>query len=85
MKIYKGGIIIYGPVMSDERDGARERPSKVAKQRISSLAEQKLHECGRLARDLCHNSGSREILLKAAKKMATNEQSMENTLQVVVV
>ena len=69
--------------MSDE--GPRERPSKVAKQRISSLAEQKLQECGRLARDLCQNSGSREILMKAAKKMATNEQSMENTLQVVLV
>jgi len=64
-------------------EGTRERPSKVAKQRISTLAEQKLQECGKLARDLCHNSGSREILLKAAKKMATNEQSMENTLQVV--
>jgi len=64
-------------------EDTRERPSKIAKIKISSLAEQKLLECGKLARDLCHNSGSREVLLKAAKKMAVNEQSMDNTLQVI--
>ena len=65
--------------MSEE---ARERPSKIAKLKVGSLAEQQLLECGRLARDLCHNSGSRDVLVKAAKRMALNEQSMENTLQV---
>lgn len=67
--------------MSEE---ARERPSKLAKVKIGNLSEQKLLECGKLARDLCQNSGSREVLLKAAKKMATNEQSMENTIQVTI-
>lgn len=66
--------------MSEE---GRERPSKIAKLKVGSLAEQQLLECGRLARDLCHNSGSRDVLLKAAKRMALNEQSMENTLQVI--
>lgn len=66
--------------MSEE---TRERPSKIAKLKVGNLAEQKLLESGRLARDLCHNSGSREVLLKAAKKIAANEQSMENTLQVI--
>lgn len=61
----------------------KERPSKIAKLKVGSLAEQQLLECGRLARDLCHNSGSRDVLVKAAKKMANNEQSMENTLQVI--
>lgn len=53
----------------------------MAKQKVGTLAEQKLLECGRLARDLCNNSGSRDVLMKAAKKIATNEQSMESTLQ----
>ena len=61
----------------------RERPSKIAKLKVGNLAEQKLLECGRLARDLCNNLGSRDVLMKAAKKMAVNEQSMENTLQVI--
>ena len=66
--------------MSEEN---RERPSKIAKLKVGSLAEQQLLECGRLARDLCNNSGSRDVLVKAAKRMALNEQSMENTLQVM--
>ena len=65
--------------MSEEN---RERPSKLAKLKVGNLAEQQLLECGRLARDLCYNSGSRDVLVKAAKKIANNEQSMENTLQV---
>lgn len=56
----------------------------MAKQKVGTLAEQKLLECGRLARDLCNNSGSRDVLMKAAKKIATNEQSMESTLQVTL-
>ena len=33
-----------------------------------------------MAKTLCQRSGSREVLLKSAKKMASQEVAMENTL-----
>lgn len=42
---------------------ARERPSKVTKERLSHIVEQEVIECGKIARHLCQHSGSREVRL----------------------
>lgn len=78
------------------------KPSNVTKERICHLVQQQVNESGKLARQLCQQSGSKEvssrkilyivvvdtvfllyqILLKSAKKMASQEVAMENTLSV---
>ncbi len=39
----------------------REKPSKVTKQRLSQILQQEVQECGRAARQMCQQSGSREV------------------------
>ena len=39
----------------------REQPSKVTKDRLAQILQQEVLECGRVARQLCRQSGSREV------------------------
>ena len=44
----------------------REQPSKVTKQRLSQILQQEVQECGRAARQMCQQSGSREVSIYVA-------------------
>ena len=56
---------IAGP----RRREPRNKPSNVTKERINTLIQQQVNESGKIARQLCHQSGSRDvnynIILKA--------------------
>ena len=47
-----------------------KKPSKVAKERLSHLLEQEVLELGRVARQLCRRSGSREVGACTSRKRA---------------
>ena len=38
-----------------------EKPSKVTKDKITSLLQQEITDCGKLAKTLCQHSGSKEV------------------------
>jgi hypothetical protein len=59
---------------------AKKDLSHSAKERINTLLQNDIDECGRIVRYIRQHSQSREVLLKAAKKTASQEQSMDNTL-----
>ena len=39
----------------------REKPSAVTKERLSQLMQQEVLDCGKVARQICQQSGSREV------------------------
>lgn len=43
------------------RIASREAPSKVTKERLAQILQQGIQECGRAARQMCQQSGSREV------------------------
>ncbi len=43
------------------RKPAREKPSVVTKERLSQIMVQEITETGRVARQICQQSGSREV------------------------
>ena len=40
---------------------AYESPSKATKDRVAYVAKQEIMECGKIAKNLCQHSGSREV------------------------
>lgn len=48
---------------SRARGEPADKPSNVTKERICSLVQQQVNESGKLARQLCQQSGSREVSL----------------------
>ena len=39
----------------------KEQPSKVTKDRLGQILQQEVLECGKAARQMCQQSGSREV------------------------
>ena len=56
-------------------------PSAAAKHRLASSIERDIVDCGKIARKLCTESDTRQILLKCSKRMASCDGRMEQTLQ----
>ena len=47
------------------KTGRKEAPSKVTKERLAHILQQEVQECGRVARQLCQQSKSREVGVSA--------------------
>ncbi|KAL5471532.1 hypothetical protein EMCRGX_G029656 [Ephydatia muelleri] len=59
----------------------KQLPSAAAKLRLASSVERDIVDGGRIARKLCTESDTRQILLKCSKRMAGCDGRMEQTLQ----
>jgi len=60
------------------RKQPREMPSVVTKERLSQIMVQEITEAGRVARQICHQSGSREVSRLTYR--AVSKIFWENTL-----
>lgn len=47
--------------MASRNSKPKEKPSKVTKDRLTHLLEQDINECGKMAKYLVQQSGSREV------------------------
>ena len=56
------------------RVSSREPPSKVTKDRLTQILQQEIHECGRVAKQMCQQSGSREVGVAGGGGKESHEQ-----------